>query len=103
MENGELEIVKSYQKQEIDFKPLHIMKTMRAGNRLLSRKFVANVAGPKVPKHLVLTCLVTHRLSEMLNFPRKSKSSGIVCGKSSNNPCPMRKECFRYLGTINLL
>ena len=61
---------------------------LQAGNRFLSRKFLVNVAGPLVPKHLVSICLVAHGFSKMLNFPRKSKSSRIVCRKGRNALVP---------------
>ena len=57
---------------------------LQVGNRHLSQKFLAHVLGPYVPKHFVLICLVAHRFSKMLSFPRKSKSSRIVCRKSRN-------------------
>ena len=41
---------------------------LQAGNRHLSRKFLAIVAGPWVPKHLVLICLVAHGFLKMLIF-----------------------------------
>ena len=69
---------------------------LQAGNRHLSRKFLAHVPGPYVSEHLVLICLVVHGFSKMLNFPRKSKSSRIVCRKSRNILVPCEKN---ILGT----
>ena len=94
MENSELEIVKKSPKTGDRFQATSHHENnerhalLQAGNRLLRRKFLANVAGPLVPKHLVSICLVAHGFSKMLNFLRKSKSSRIVCRKSRNTLVP---------------